>query len=58
MTLAPPFALSPFGLDVPGDPSSAAFFAALASLATGGVLHLPHVLARRLGMASSAQSRR
>jgi 3-phosphoshikimate 1-carboxyvinyltransferase len=33
-----------FALDVPGDPSSAAFFAALAALADEGELALPHVL--------------
>jgi 3-phosphoshikimate 1-carboxyvinyltransferase len=37
--------LAPFDLTVPGDPSSAAFFAGLASLADAGSLELPNVLA-------------
>src|SRR5579862_2420228 len=41
----PPPTLSPFSVDVPGDPSSAAFFAALAALAPSGAIRLPHVLA-------------
>jgi 3-phosphoshikimate 1-carboxyvinyltransferase len=45
VSLVPPHALRSFALDVPGDPSSAAFFAALAALAPNGSLHLPHVLA-------------
>ncbi len=45
VSLIPPDALRPFSLDVPGDPSSAAFFAALAALARRGSLDLPHVLA-------------
>jgi 3-phosphoshikimate 1-carboxyvinyltransferase len=45
VSLDPPRALRSFALEVPGDPSSAAFFAALAALAPGGSLHLPHVLA-------------
>ena len=35
--------LTPLDTDVPGDPSSAAFFAALAALANSGELHLTHV---------------
>jgi len=45
VTLAPVERLRPFTLDVPGDPSSAAFFAALAALAPDGEVELPHVLA-------------
>ncbi len=46
VTLAPVSRdLSSFDLTVPGDPSSAAFFAALASLADTGSLSLPNVLA-------------
>lgn len=45
VALVPPRTLRAFQLDVPGDPSSAAFFAALAALAPAGSLHLPHVLA-------------
>ncbi len=41
----PPARLRAFDLDVPGDPSSAAYFVALATLATAGTLRLPHVLA-------------
>jgi len=45
ITLAPVTRdLSAFDLTVPGDPSSAAFFAALASLADAGSLSLLHVL--------------
>jgi 3-phosphoshikimate 1-carboxyvinyltransferase len=44
VSLVPPSALRPFTLDVPGDPSSAAFLAALAALAPTGSLELPHVL--------------
>jgi 3-phosphoshikimate 1-carboxyvinyltransferase len=45
VTLAPVAGdLGGFDLTVPGDPSSAAFFAALASLADGGALSLPNVL--------------
>jgi 3-phosphoshikimate 1-carboxyvinyltransferase len=42
---APAAALRPFELAVPGDPSSAAFFAALAALGAGDVVELPNVLA-------------
>jgi len=45
ITLVPPDALRPFALAVPGDPSSAAFFAALASVGDGRVVELPNVLA-------------
>ena len=45
VTLTPSVRLRSFDLDVPGDPSSAAYFVALASLATQGTLRLPHVLA-------------
>jgi 3-phosphoshikimate 1-carboxyvinyltransferase len=45
IVLRPPAALRAFALRVPGDPSSAAFFAAVAALATGGELELPGVLA-------------
>jgi 3-phosphoshikimate 1-carboxyvinyltransferase len=45
VSLVPPSSLRSFSLEVPGDPSSAAFFAALAALAPAGSLHLPHVLA-------------
>ena len=45
VTLTPCVRLRRFDLDVPGDPSSAAYFIALASLATEGTLRLPHVLA-------------
>lgn len=46
VTLAPVTRdLSSFDLTVPGDPSSAAFFAGLASLANAGHLSLPNVLA-------------
>lgn len=43
VTLQPPASLSPLDLAVPGDPSSAAFFAALAALASGGSLAMPGV---------------
>jgi len=46
VTLAPVVRdLTGFDLTVPGDPSSAAFFAGLASLADAGSLELPNVLA-------------
>jgi 3-phosphoshikimate 1-carboxyvinyltransferase len=45
IVLRPPAALRAFALRVPGDPSSAAFFAAAAALAKGGELELPGVLA-------------
>jgi 3-phosphoshikimate 1-carboxyvinyltransferase len=45
VTLTPCAELRPFDMEVPGDPSSAAYFAALASLADGGRLRLPGVLA-------------
>jgi 3-phosphoshikimate 1-carboxyvinyltransferase len=46
VTLAPVTRdLDAFDLTVPGDPSSAAFFAGLASLADAGSLELPNVLA-------------
>ncbi len=35
--------LTPLDIEVPGDPSSASFFAALAALSPGGELHLRHV---------------
>ncbi len=41
--LMPAPSLDPFDLEVPGDPSSAAFFIALAALATSGTLTLPGV---------------
>jgi 3-phosphoshikimate 1-carboxyvinyltransferase len=41
--LFPTTRLAPLDLDVPGDPSSAAFFAALAALAGSGELKLRHV---------------
>lgn len=44
VTLAPTRHLSPFSLDVPGDPSSAAFFAVLAALADDGALTIERVL--------------
>ena len=43
VALAPVDELPAMDQDVPGDPSSAAFFAALAALATGGELLLPEV---------------
>jgi 3-phosphoshikimate 1-carboxyvinyltransferase len=45
VSLVPASTLRSFSLDMPGDPSSAAFFAALAALAPHGSLDLPHVLA-------------
>jgi 3-phosphoshikimate 1-carboxyvinyltransferase len=48
VSLTPPRRLRAFNLDVPGDPSSAAYFAALAALAGGGSLRLPDVLASPL----------
>lgn len=45
VTLAPGGRIRAFDLDVPGDPLSAAYFVALASLANAGSLRLPHVLA-------------
>jgi 3-phosphoshikimate 1-carboxyvinyltransferase len=45
VSLEPVSALRPFELDVPGDPSSAAFFAALVALSPEGSIRLPHVLA-------------
>jgi 3-phosphoshikimate 1-carboxyvinyltransferase len=45
ITLVPPPSLRPFTLAVPGDPSSAAFFAALAALGDGRVVDLPNILA-------------
>jgi 3-phosphoshikimate 1-carboxyvinyltransferase len=45
VSLTPPDALRRFDLTVPGDPSSAAFFAALAAMAAEGALTLPDVLA-------------
>lgn len=41
--LAPAASLEPFDLTVPGDPSSAAFFVALAALAASGSVTLPGV---------------
>jgi len=43
-TVHPAESLSPLDIDVPGDPSSAAFFAALAALASGGELSMGSVL--------------
>ena len=43
VTLTPPESLEPLDITVPGDPSSAAFFAALAALASDGVLVMPGV---------------
>lgn len=48
VSLTPPRRLRAFNLDVPGDPSSAAYFAALAALAAEGSLRLPDVLASPL----------
>jgi 3-phosphoshikimate 1-carboxyvinyltransferase len=45
VSLTPPEHLRSFDLTVPGDPSSAAFFAALAAMASGGAIRLPDVLA-------------
>ena len=45
VSLTPPDRLRPFELTVPGDPSSAAFFAALAAMAADGAVRLPDVLA-------------
>jgi 3-phosphoshikimate 1-carboxyvinyltransferase len=45
ITLVPPSSLRPFVLTVPGDPSSAAFFAALAAVGDGRAVELPNVLA-------------
>jgi 3-phosphoshikimate 1-carboxyvinyltransferase len=43
-TLHPAKSLSPLDIDVPADPSSAAFFAALAALSKGGELQMSSVL--------------
>ncbi len=43
VSISPAESLSAFDIDVPGDPSSAAFFAALAALAGGGSLRMPGV---------------
>lgn len=43
ITLAPTMRLEPLDTDVPADPSSAAFFAALAALADAGEIVLEHV---------------
>lgn len=43
VTIAADSSLEPLDVDVPGDPSSAAFFAGLAALATSGELVLRHV---------------
>jgi 3-phosphoshikimate 1-carboxyvinyltransferase len=43
VSLVPPVALAPLDATVPGDPSSASFFAALAACAGAGVLLLPNV---------------
>jgi 3-phosphoshikimate 1-carboxyvinyltransferase len=43
ITLRPGGELAPFALDVPGDPSAAAFFAALGALADEGEVVLRHV---------------
>ena len=44
-TLVPGATMRALDVQVPGDPSSAAFFAALAALATGGEIELPGVCA-------------
>ena len=44
VTLQPPETIPGTEFDVPGDPSSAAFFAALAALATSGEIALPGVM--------------
>ena len=43
VTLLPAGRLDAVDADVPGDPSSAAFFVALAALAGGGTLAIEHV---------------
>ncbi len=43
VTLAPAAALAPLDLAVPGDPSSAAFMAAVAALSQGGTLTMPNI---------------
>ena len=43
VTIVPAASLRPLDIEIPGDPSSAAFFAALAVLANEGELHLPGV---------------
>jgi 3-phosphoshikimate 1-carboxyvinyltransferase len=43
VTVAPAPSLAPLDIIVPGDPSSAAFYAALAALADGGQLRMPGV---------------
>ena len=43
VTIRPATALRPLDIEVPGDPSSAAFFAALAVLASSGELRMPNV---------------
>jgi 3-phosphoshikimate 1-carboxyvinyltransferase len=43
VTIRPAAALHPLDIEVPGDPSSAAFFAALAVLASSGELRMPNV---------------
>jgi 3-phosphoshikimate 1-carboxyvinyltransferase len=48
VSLTPARRLRSFNLDVPGDPSSAAYLAALAALAGAGSLRLPGVLASPL----------
>ena len=48
VSMTPPGRLRRFDLDVPGDPSSAAYFAALAALAADGTLRMPGVLATPL----------
>lgn len=48
VTLAPTAGLRAFTLEVPGDPSSAAYFAALAAMVDGGSIRLPGVLASPL----------
>lgn len=45
VTLNPGAVMRALDVDVPGDPSSAAFFAALAALASGGQIELPGVCA-------------
>lgn len=45
VTLNPSATMHALDVDVPGDPSSAAFFAALAALASGGEIALPGVCA-------------
>jgi 3-phosphoshikimate 1-carboxyvinyltransferase len=54
ISLAPVDRLAPVEIDVPGDPSSAAFFAVLAALADGGVLTIERIALnpQRIGFVS------